>query len=218
MAMPILSVPKFPDVPNVAGVPALLRKATPVLNGIGYISHVSNAVDRLFGSQVEETWGIYDSTGKNQVLTPETFLGIDYKNGSRLMDYPLEKGAFETYNKVQNPFEASISMATGGTLADREKLLSDVESLIASLDLYTIITPEVTYQNVNMERYDYRRENHNGTHMIVVNLHFREIRVTALVNGVGSINPTAVRLQARLQVNHSGRLLPRPLHRRKLPH
>jgi hypothetical protein len=191
MAMPILSVPAYPDVPNVAGVPALIRKAQPVLNAIGYIDHVSNAVQQLLGPSVRETWGIFDQNGQ-EVLTPETFLGLDYKNGSRLMDYPLEAGSFETYNKVANPFDASISMAMGGALADREKFLSDVDGLSKTLDLYTIVTPEVSYPSVNLERYDYRRENRNGTHMIIVNLYFREVRVTALVNGVGGINAAAV--------------------------
>jgi hypothetical protein len=192
MAKPTLSVPDFPNVPNVAGVPALIRKAGPALNAIGTLSHINNVVERLLGGQIEETWGVFDAAGQ-EALTPETFLGIDYKNAYRLMDYPLEQGAFETYNKVANPFDAAISMAMGGTRDDREKFLSAVDVLVKSLDLFTIVTPEVTYQSVNLERYDYRRENRNGTHIIIVNLYFREVRVTALVNGVGGINPAAVK-------------------------
>lgn len=192
MAKQTLSVPDFPNVPNVAGVPALIRKAGPVLNAIGTLSHINNVVERLLGGQIQETWGVFDIKGQ-EVLKPETFLGIDYKNGSRLMDYPLEQGAFETYNKVANPFDAAISMAMGGTRDEREKFLSAVDVLVKSLDLFTIVTPEVTYQSVNLERYDYKRENRNGNHMIIVNLYFREVRVTALVNGVGGINPVAVK-------------------------
>lgn len=201
-----ISVPNYPNVPNVAGVPALIRKAGAVSQAVGYISHIDNVVERLIGSSAAENWGIYSATTGNQVLVPDTFLGIDYKNAYRLMDYPLEAGAFETYNKVANPFEASISMAKGGTLAERTAFLNTVDALVKDLNFYTIVTPEESYASVNLERYDYRRENRNGTHLIVVHLYFREIRVTAQVNGVGGISMVSPRLPSSMPARSLGQV------------
>lgn len=210
MALPTLSIPAFPDVPNVMGVPALIRKAQPVLDTLGYISHINNVLERMLNAPVEEVWGVFDEDG-NEVLTPETFLGIGYKNGSRLMDYPLEEGAFETYNKVANPFDASISMATGGSLQDREDLLAAVDAMVQSLDFFTIVTPEVTYASVNLERYDYQRMERNGTHVIVVNLYFREIRVTAESIGNGEASATDTATPDAAAPESLGQVTPSPL-------
>lgn len=210
MAMPTLSVPAFPNVPNVMGVPALVRKAGPVLDAIGYISHIDNALNRLLNDPANETWGVFNEDGED-VLAPDSFLGIDYKNGSRLMDYPLEQGAFETYNKVANPFDASIGMVKGGTLEERMSFLYRVEALCKTLDLYTITTPEFSYVGVNLERFDYRREQRNGSHVIIVNLYFREVRVTAESIDNGEASPTDTATPDAEAPESIGQVTPSPL-------
>lgn len=180
--MATLSIPPYPNVPNVLGVPELIRKAAPVTDAIGYINHIDNALERMLAIAAVETWGVFDKNG-DDALSPDSFVGIEYRNGSRLADYPMEQGAFETYNKVANPFDACVVMAMGGTVETRNDFLTTIEALCASLDLFTITTPEKSYPSVNLERFDYRREQRNGSHMIVVSLYFREVRITANVNG-----------------------------------
>lgn len=189
----------FPDVPMVPGVPALLRSAQPVLDSLGNLSHVVNIAESLINGPVDETWGVFDSTGAD-VMMPDTVLSVDYRNGSRLVDYPLEDGAFETYNKVANPYDLVVAMAKGGTQADRSEFLVACEALQASIDLYTVVVPEGSYHSVNLERFDYRRETRNGSHLIVVNLYFREIRVTAGVNGTVPQQPDGFEPKAAGQV------------------
>ncbi len=181
MALANLTVPAFPDVPNVMGVPALIRRAQPVLDAIGYASSIDNKINRLLSPPVEETWGVFDDAGV-KVLTPETFIGLEFRQESNVLEHPIEEGSFSTYNKVDSSFDASIVMATGGTNSDRAALLQQVEILIASLALYTIVTPEVTYESVTLCGYGFSRQQSNGSHQIVVSLRFKEIRETALVN------------------------------------
>ncbi len=195
MPLDNLTVPAFPDVPNVMGVPALIRRAQPVLDAIGYVNSIDNKIQRLLTPPVEALWGIFDANGR-KVLTPETFVSFDYRRESRVMEYPIEQGSFASYNKVDASFDASITMATGGTPSDREALLTAVELLMLSLDLYTIVTPEKTYPSVSLTGNSFTRQQNNGSHQIIVTLRFKEIRETALVNAAasGQINADPVQV------------------------
>lgn len=173
--------PLFPDVPNLPGVPALLRKASPITDGLGNLSHLSNLVNQLLGG-VDEKWGVFDEDG-NDLINADSFVSIEYRNGSRLLDYPVEDGSFESYNKVANPFDAAVTFAKGGTQDERQAFLTAIDALNDSLDLVSVVTPEVSYDSVNLERYDYRRVRENGSHLLLVTLYFREIRLSAEADG-----------------------------------
>lgn len=192
----------IPDIPMVPGVPALLRGAAPLLNALGNISHISNVLSGLLLGPVDETWGVYDLAG-NEILQADTIVAIDYRNGSRLVDYPLEAGAFETYNKVANPFDVVVTAAAGGSEGNRHAFMATLKTLQASLDRYVVVVPEGAYYGVNMERFDYRRENRNGSHLIVANLYFREVRITATVNGQAPQKPDAFAIKGTGQVSAS---------------
>ncbi len=164
----------YPNVPNLPGVPPVLRN--PYLAAA--ISQVSPIVSG-FLTGLEKVWGVYDENAQNLVLTPDSIYGIDYLNSTRISDYPVEAGGFDTYNKVNNPRSISVSMRKGGTSAERSAFLQALESMVVDINLYTIVTPDTTIRNVNLERFDYRREARNGASLIIVACHFTEIRTTA---------------------------------------
>ncbi|OYV48309.1 MAG: hypothetical protein B7X10_03270 [Burkholderiales bacterium 21-58-4] len=170
MAFPTLSIPKFPTVPNLPGVPNLLR--SPV--AAAAVTALSPLISSFLGS-FAQVWGVFDAQG-NQVLTPDTFLALEYTNSRRISNFPVEQGSFASYNKVNDPFSGTVRMAVGGTLSAREQFLADLQMLADSLDLYTLVMPEASYINVNMDRFDFRRETRNGAGVIVASCHFVEIR------------------------------------------
>ena len=191
MPLPNILVPEFPSVPNLPGVPSLLRSPL----AAAAVTALSPLISSFLGT-FSQVWGVFDAGG-NAVVTPDTFLGIEYTNSRRIANFPVEQGSFSAYNKVNDPFVGAVRMAVGGTLADREQFLQDLQTLADSLDLYTLVTPEASYSNVNMERFDYRRETRNGAGIIVANCHFVEIRqAQTAYNGLTSVpsaylsNPT----------------------------
>ena len=205
----------FPFLP---GVPPLLL---PYVQAA--VTLASGSIEALLEINAPK-WGVYDDKG-NQVIVPDTFLGIEYINSHRISDYPVEKGSFASYNTVQDPFNARVKMAVGGTEDDRITFLQTLDSLANSLDLYTLITPEKTYANVSIERYDFRRETHNGAGMIVASIHFLEIRIVELqssktattvppaqvtnsTTSLGTASATATAPQAQAQV-HAGQVAPK---------
>lgn len=157
--------------PNFPGVPAL--KSGQIIAGSALLaSGLLQKGLNFFKPQ----WGLYKADGKTLALQPDNFVSIDYQNVQNVSQYPVERGSFTSYNKVQTPFRAVVKVSKGGSKTDRAAFISAVESLNASLDLYWLITPEKTYKNVNLERYDYRRDAMNGAGLMVVSLYLVEIR------------------------------------------
>lgn len=196
----------FPDVPDFPGVPPLPRDPsiafalpTPLtantvvsfattaqrLAGGDLSGVVTGTVDTLLGGGDDflsesdlqtDRWGLFDADGQ-VVLRPTSFLGLEYRNSQRVSNYPLEQGAFESYNKVADPFDLVVGLAHGGNLGERADFLATVLELSKTLDTYTLVTPEETFESVNIQRYDYARKLHNGAGLIVVNLYLTEIRI-----------------------------------------
>ena len=164
----------FPSVPDVPGVPALPRP--PGFAAEALVLLTTDAVPVVGGSQLTPQWGVY--LGGQQVLLPDTIVSFDYKQEWHVSDYPLEKGAFENYDKVATPFEVRVRMSRGGAVADRQAFLSAVASIAGTLDLYDVLTPEQTYKSVNVTHYDYRRTAAAGAGLLVVDLWLVEVRVT----------------------------------------
>lgn len=220
MPMPIISVPQFPDVPNLPGVPNITR------NPLAAITTLTAPLISGFLGSFASVWGVFDDSG-NQVLTPDTFLGIDYENSRRISNFPIEQGSFASYNKVNDPFVGTVRMAVGGTLAAREQFLQALQALADSIDLYTLVTPEASYANVNLERYDYRRDARNGAGVIVASCRFVEIRqaqtaysgqtsvpsnyLTSAKTSTGLINPTAVTNPAAAAMQNDGMVTATPV-------
>ena len=170
--MPLI---QFPDVPDVPGVPALIRNlAAPVVNAV--LSPLGSAV--VDAALTRPVWGIFDQNGA-KVLNPDSFLGIDFHQDTRVSTYPQEQGAFASYNKVGTPYDCRIRMAVGSDETARTAFLATCDGMLNSTDLFSVVTPEVTSPRATLKSYDYRRTDKNGVSMLTVELDFIEVRITA---------------------------------------
>lgn len=173
-----MSLIDFPNVPALPGVPDLRRSSFGVLSQSGLLGKLQGLdyfglLDGLLNPQ----WLIVDKNG-SPIISPDSVIAFEYKGESRLAGYPMEKGAFSTYNKVQMPFDARMRITCGGNgKMDRSSFLATLEYMKAALDLYTIITPDIAYTSVNLEDFDYRRTATNGVTLITADLMFKEVRV-----------------------------------------
>lgn len=187
----------FPNVPNVPGVPALPRSPNfpPLLRaGLGLLQGM---LWRIF--QVETRWGIFDSKGK-ALGDPAKFTGlignalesaglgstmstgsVDYSKETRVSDFPIEKGSFASYNKVETPASPVVTLCLTGSEKNRRTFLESIDTACKSTDLYSVVTPEVTYINYSVERYNYQRRSSKGATLLIVEISLKEIRqVSAL--------------------------------------
>ena len=144
----------------------------------------------LFAGQ----WGIYDGGGSPLVGSDTPgFTGIllsalgfkqpvvstmefDYRKEMRSSDFPVERGQFASYNKVELPGRPMVTMAISGSESDRSQFLSAIDFATKSTELYSVVTPTVTYYNHSLDRYAYRRSSDGGATLLTVEIYLTEIR------------------------------------------
>jgi hypothetical protein len=219
--MAFIPKPQFPNVPKLPGVPQLVRASTAVQTAVLPVVGVGLAATRLALSVLAKpVWGIFNYTPPkppvvgagtvdpvtgleelptvtvtpdNPVIQADTIMRASYTQEYSLPDAPTQDGAFVSYNKVGTPFEFELRLVKVGTLAERAKFLDDCERIGASFALYRIVTPERTYQPVNITSVSFVRDGAEGAYMLrEVDIKFKEIRqVTAQYSTAGIVSSTS---------------------------
>lgn len=170
-------MPFYPDVPNVPGVPPLLRN--PLAAAQSFLLPL--LTQDAFGLPAQapvQPWGIYDQNGFAVILA-DSCVSMDYRQEWVVADYQVEEGGFESYDKVAMPYEARVRMACGGSLDAREAFLQSIEQVAPTVELFDVVTPERVYLSANITHYDYRRTANQGLGLMQVDIALLEIRVTA---------------------------------------
>jgi hypothetical protein len=162
----------FPNVPNLPGVPQVERAAnaaSSVIVGIGAINQILNQ-----SALSPPIWGVFDSNN-NKVISPDSIREFNMRAEFRISNYPIQQGGFAGYNKVRLPEEYSLHMVKGGDVSARQQFEAQVATVAASISMYTIITPEQTYLNCNMARYEKTRKGAGNAFFTEVDLFFELI-------------------------------------------
>ncbi len=160
--------------PRLPGLPPLAFNALTLFGGEIKLLDKFNPITLLL-STPQPVWGLFTEDGA-QVVEQDSVLSFEYKNDWSLSTFPQEEGAFSTYNKVNSPYDARIRLTKGGTEAERTEFLTALQQAADSLDLYSIVTPEITYLRANIQHIDYQRTNTNGANLLVVDVWLLEIR------------------------------------------
>lgn len=155
----------MPDIPDFKGLVSAGIDASISFGG-------GALINTLFGNY----WGIFNEYGI-PILLADNVLSLQYQNKSSISHAPIEKGSFTSYNKVADPFKATVqfSKSSGGTL-ERGAFLAQIEILAKSTLKFYIITPEYVYKNVNITGFDYAREASDGATLLKINVSLEEIR------------------------------------------
>lgn len=120
-------------------------------------------------------WGIYSSLGE-LVFAVDTFIGLEDAEKSKVSDFPVETGAFASYNKVQQPYQLKVRMAVGGDTARMAAFIAALYAAKESTELYVVATPEFTFQDATVENFSYKREPTKGANMVVAEVELKEVR------------------------------------------
>lgn len=172
----ILASPAFPNVPDLPGVPPIARTlGSMAISAAGLLDPSLEA--SVFGGQQSEQWGIIDSN-YNYVLSPDSVVRMDVDEAYQVSDYPVEKGTFASYNKVKVPFAGTLTVSKGGSTSERQTFLEAAKALEASLTSYYVQVPEGSYGPLTIDRVSYERRASSGVTLLLVHLHFSEIRIT----------------------------------------
>jgi hypothetical protein len=153
------------------------------------------------------------TSGGKPVITPDSVISLEWHGEERISDYPVQNGQFVSYNKVAVPFDLrmvmtcqglnyvqsllqsvtqSLDQALGqlglafGQPMSRDSFLRQVDTMLASTDLYDVVTPDKVYQNVNLVGCNHAKKSDEGGTLIIAELLFKEVRET-LPTGVVSV-------------------------------
>lgn len=158
-------IPGIPDIPDFKG---LVSSGTDALISFGG----ATLIRKIFGNQ----WGVFNQFGI-PILLADTVYSVKYQNNSQVSQAPVEKGTFTSYNKVQNPYQASVTMVRGGgDPALRGVFLAQLETLSKSTLLFNVVTPEYVHRNAAISGFDYARNPQDGARMIAATLYLEEVR------------------------------------------
>lgn len=202
----------MPDVPNLPGVPPLSSYSP---NGVGLaIADVPILLNAFLGP----VWGIYIDGAPvilpasifTQAISPllgaistvasligfpnvvpviASTVSFDFSADSPISNYPQEKGAFQSYDKVQLPFDIKLKLACGGSASVRQAFFSTLEALRTSTALVDIVTPEAVYSSCNCKHVDYARTASNGVDLIIADVWFEQVRVGSALTFSNTQNP-----------------------------
>ena len=110
---------------------------------------------------------------KQPVTSTQDF---EYRKEMHSSEFPVERGGFASYNKVELPGRPMVVMAISGSESDRSQFLNAIDFATKSTRLYSVVTPTVTYYNHSLDRYAYRRSGERGATLLTVDIFLTEIR------------------------------------------
>lgn len=170
---------------NPPGIPSLLDPQIifPVLEDLIFADNLIG-----YGAGESPQWGIFE--GGAPVVIADTVTNLGYKQAWAVSDYPVERGGFESYDKVNSPFRIHIQFVSGGSVAKREALLNSIAAIGDTLTLYDVLTPEAVYIGVNVDNYEYRRAASNGLGLMIVDVGLLEIREEGVTDFKNAKSPS----------------------------
>lgn len=196
--MPSVFVPKpqFPNIPFLAGVPQIVRSL--LFQPANQVTLGAQAQHGLWASsQVAPSWGVFNQNGV-KVINPDNIYAFSDRNEWRVSDYPVQRGAFASFNKVIVPPDQTLRMTKGGSLTQRTAFLKSIDRIVGDTNIYYILTPEKTYASVNVTRSELIRRSSDGAYFIEVDIYFRTIveqnaqYSTTAANTANATNPPAL--------------------------
>jgi hypothetical protein len=174
------------NVPNVAGVPSVLFGAL----GGNLVSLLAGDALALFAGAIGiSPWGIY--YGGIPVVLADNVAAFSYKRGATIADYPIEGGAFVSYDKVQTPFDARFTFTAGGSQIKRQAFLAGLEALVGDTNTYNVVTPDAVYAGVNIVNVDYQRTAVNGVGLVTASVWALQVRSAPLALLTNVIDPSS---------------------------
>lgn len=179
----IIPVSPFPNVPQLPGVPQIPRSLSFPPSPPPAIQTQGTQSALWHSTQTAPTWGVFDSNNVAVVSAADSVMDFGYRHANNISDFPVQQGQFATYNRVNLPFDASVTFTKGGTLQQRTTFLQQIDNIdtgAGALSLYKILTPEKTYLNVNVLHTELTRRGAGNACYFDVEVYFRQIQeVTA---------------------------------------
>lgn len=164
----------------------------------------SGSIFSVLNSAINPSWSItYNkvdqaiSTGSQapvavsgqEVFSPDGWLSVESISDAMVVNSPIEKGSYTSYNKVRRPSEirvrfvhegwtaytGAIPNLTNFTTLSISDLLNTLETMKNTASTYNIETPDRVYVGYDLVHYDYSKTPKSGQTLLTVSAIFQEI-------------------------------------------
>ena len=114
--------------------------------------------------------------GSNDGIAFQAMLEMSANENSNLPEEPIEQGSFANYNRTIESKVLTCRLGLQGEPSEIQSTLDKLTELKAGTDKITFILPMASYENLMLESFDYRRDDHTGHNVLIVDLRLKEIR------------------------------------------
>ncbi|MGC6389644.1 hypothetical protein ACMV8I_18565 [Ewingella sp. S1.OA.A_B6] len=156
-----------------------------IFNAIGGGSPLS-----IIDSVLHPSYSIRNHGSATTALEFSGMASIQPSAGANIVTAPVEKGKYQSINKVVRPGRVVCDVVITGltgltgslpnifdlTFTSQSDTLSTIKSMIASASQYDIDTPKDVYESYDLVDYSYSVNSKRGVSMLVVSLIFEEVR------------------------------------------
>ncbi len=114
--------------------------------------------------------------GSNDGIAFQAMLEMSANENSNLPEEPIEQGSFANYNRTIESKVLTCRLGLQGEPSEIQSTLDKLTELKEGTDKITFILPMASYENLMLESFDYRRDDHTGHNVLIVDLRLKEIR------------------------------------------
>lgn len=156
----------------------------------GVVSNTVNAVSAAIELAQEVTygtWGIYrqDANYHTFDIETKTVLGVEIKHSGKVVNAAVEQGSFASYNKVEEPISLTYTIGISGTDEELGEVLDNLSEWQSGTDLFIVVTPCDSFQDLNLTAYNYGHKRENGVGVLWLELQFQQIKQVESESTVG---------------------------------
>ncbi|WP_345822894.1 hypothetical protein ABC766_32165 (plasmid) [Methylobacterium fujisawaense] len=162
----LVAVPNLPGVPAVSFAPGYDVRPT-------LLAGDDPAALAAFANGSSQ-WGLFRNG--QSVIQADGVAAFDHRREWVVCDYPVEQGAFASFNKVNIPFDVRLVFMAGLNTANRADLIESVTAIAGDLNFYDAVMPEKVWHNLNVTHVDFSRTAQRGVGLLMVAVWCREIR------------------------------------------
>lgn len=158
----------------------------------------SGSIFSLINSALSPTWGITYKTvdpslvtavAGQTVFSPSGWISAEPLGESSIVNSPIEKNSYTSYNKVRRPnelrvvfvlegwsaYSGSLPNLTNFSTLSRSELLNILEEMKNTASTYNIETPDQIYEGYDLTRFDYYVGADRGLTLLKVNATFQQV-------------------------------------------
>lgn len=128
-------------------------------------------------------YAILDAKTNQQVFDYDTFVQLKVSAKTKVGTFPVENGAFVSYNKASAPYDLKVEIAVSDLADRRHQLIVDLDREKAGVRLFNITSADATYLNYTLEGYSLSFTRKGGWGIVVASLEFVEVREVSATYG-----------------------------------